>query len=167
MNSVIHRPISRYAEKLNCSEENEMSRISQDGMLLQAYLAPNEQVSLRQVALDVFAEHGQKEPTDIQLFRAKRAANNLIALGSAKAFPEKKAMTHVISTVSAGTQAAALMNLAIRQGIAKTQEDDVKPDAIDVDENTGLAIPVFRKMTPSSIESIVSPNKDETIYATM
>lgn len=105
--------------------EDEMPRISLDGMMLQAHLSADETMSIDRIAIEVFGEPGQKEPTAVQRLRARRAASNLVNLEAAKAIPNMREMTAVRSMVSAGTQAAAAMNMMIRRGVEVIETDTI------------------------------------------
>lgn len=91
------------------------NRISPDGMLLQAQLGTDDMMTIKQIALAVFGEPGQIEPTSTQMCRAKAAARSLVSMGAARAFPNRRDIESIKSTASPGTQTAAMMNLMIRK----------------------------------------------------
>lgn len=138
-----------FTHKLVKHTEDEMPRISLDGMMLQAHLSADETMTIERIALEVFGEPGQKEPTAVQRMRAKRAASNLVNLQAAKAIPNVREMTAVQSVVSAGTQAAAAMNMMIRRGV----------EVVDVGTLEVKITPAGRVIPPSPIVEEVLQEK--------
>jgi hypothetical protein len=103
-------------------EKNQMGRMTYDGLLLQAQLAPGERCSIDEIA-KLFRPDGETGSA-VAHARAQRAAMNLVTMGYGEAVPSRSKMTHITSTASPGTQLAALMNLAIRRAIAARAEHD-------------------------------------------
>lgn len=118
-------------------DEDMDSRISPDGMLLQAQLSTDETMTIRQIALVVFGEAGQQHPTPVQMIRARAAARNLVNMGGAKPYPNRREIESITSISSPGTQTAAVMNLMIRKhreienvrAIRESQETIIAPAA--------------------------------------
>lgn len=104
-------------------EEQEMSRMTFDGLLLQSHLPEGETLSISEIAATMFCREG--EPVGkIAIGRAKQAALNLVALGNARAVPNRREMTHVLSCASPGTQLSAIMSLSIRRSVQNRRESD-------------------------------------------
>jgi hypothetical protein len=107
------------------SEEEIMTRISYDALLLQAHIAPNETIEVAQIAAQVFPSP-EGDITTSSLLRAKRAACALVSAKQASAFPSKKDVQSIQSLASPGTQLAALMNIAVRQAIMSRFYDTIE-----------------------------------------
>jgi hypothetical protein len=117
------RPVRRRnVPKIPTREEIEMSRMTYDGLLLQSQLCVGEERELSEIARTLFTREGE-EVGKVALNRARSAMLNLVTMHHAKAVPNKKTMTHILSIASPGTQLAALMNINTRRAEQGRQED--------------------------------------------
>jgi hypothetical protein len=109
-------------------EELQMSRMTYDGLLLQSQLGCGELRSIAEIAERLFTRDGE-QPGAVALARAQRAALNLVTMGYAIGLPQNskgkaaKALTHIQSTASPGTQLGALMNIAVRRAVAAREDE--------------------------------------------
>jgi hypothetical protein len=124
VHSIMHRPISTFAQQLIDKTEKPMARITYDGLLLQAHIAPGTTMTLVQIATDLFMVEEDREPSKVAMCRARRAALNLVTMGQATAHPSRHDMTRIRSVAPQGTQLSALMNLGVRQAITHRLEDE-------------------------------------------
>ncbi len=115
--------------KIPTREEIEMSRMTYDGLLLQSQLGVGETRELGEIAKAIFCREGE-EVGKVALNRARSAMINLVTMQHAKAVPNKKAMTHITSIATPGTQLAALMNINTRRA-EQGRQDDRRSQASD------------------------------------
>lgn len=108
--------------KKQTREEVEMSRMTYDGVLLQANLAFGEIREITEIASTLFTREGE-ETGKVAMNRARAAAKNLVTMKHARAIPNIKEMVKIVSTASEGTQLGALMNLTIRRAEQERAED--------------------------------------------
>lgn len=109
-------------QRIPTREEIEMSRMTYDGLLLQSQLSFGETREMGEIAKSMFCREGE-EVGKVALNRARSAMLNLITMQHAKALPNKKTMTHILSIASPGTQLSALMNINTRRAEQGRQED--------------------------------------------
>ncbi len=114
-------PVIR-APKIPTTEEIKMSRMTYDGLLLQSQLGVGEVREMGEIAQSMFCREGE-EAGKVAMNRARSAMLNLVTMQHAKAVPNKKTMTHIMSVASPGTQLAALMNINTRKAEQGRQHD--------------------------------------------
>ncbi len=111
------------------SGDDDMARLSFDGLYLQSQLSSGQEMTLQQIATEVFGDevNGVRVATAVSRTRAKQAAVNMVTLKRAVAIPNLIGMMSVRAQYSTeGTQLEALMNMAVRDGCtnrAEEQED--------------------------------------------
>ncbi len=105
-----------------------MARLSYDGLLLLAKVAPGTPVTITHIAVNVFDGFdpaAPSQPKRVAMARAKRAVNNVIAMKRATGTPTNFAPTSIECHDDSGgsLQAQALMNLVVRGGIDRRKDD--------------------------------------------
>ena len=116
-----------------------MSRLTFDALLLLANLSANEEHSITRIAYDVFAGYNPATPgvpTPVSLARAKRAALSLVVAKRAGCKPNRREIEVIWfhDTSNGAVQAQYLMNLMVRGGPERRQDDRRQQDEPHVGE---------------------------------
>ncbi len=120
--SALIKPIHEY------EEEQDMSRLSMDALVLLARIGAGEMMTIEAIAINVFNGgtliQGQIKATAVSLARATRAAVNLCIMERAEPIPNRKHISAIRSLDKSGAvQAQFAMNLMVRGGAERRKGD--------------------------------------------
>lgn len=112
-----------------------MTRLSFDALHLQSQMANGQELTIEQIAKDIFGElleNGDRQITKVSMLRAKRAATNMVALKRAEPIKGMLGLAAIRAKYhTQGTQLEALMNMAVRSAVigrqSESPEDDPPP----------------------------------------
>ena len=100
----------------------DMTRLGFDALHLQSMMSNGQELTIEYIATEIFGieqPDGSRTKTKVSIQRAKQAAINMVTLKRAVALPDRAHMNAVRAKYhSEGTQLEALMNMAVRDGVA-------------------------------------------------
>lgn len=100
----------------------DMTRLGFDALHLQSAMSNGQELTIEHIAVAIFGEiqeDGSRAKTKVSFLRAKQAALNMVTLKRAVPIPDRQNMVSIRAKYqSEGVQLEALMNMAVRDGIA-------------------------------------------------